>query len=91
MRNVSTWKRLLHRTVSNNANLVTVSFLCAESSKDCGADVERVYDESPGKMDEVWLALLDDRTEAIYDREVDALYKKVFTKRIRYLSYAKEI
>lgn len=58
MRNVSPWKRLLHRTVSNNANLVTVSFLCAESSKDCGADVERVYDESPGKMDEVWLACL---------------------------------
>lgn len=70
----------MHRTVSNNANLVTVSFLCAGSSKDCGADVERVYDESPGKMDEVWFALLDDRIEAIYDGEVGALYKRSLLK-----------
>lgn len=33
MRNVSTWKRLLHRTVSNNANLVTVSFFSKKVAK----------------------------------------------------------
>ena len=32
-------------------------------------------DENPNKIDEVWFVLFDDRTEAIYDMEVDALYK----------------
>lgn len=37
--------------------------------------VKKFMDENPGEIGEVWFVLYDDRTEAIYDMEVDALYK----------------
>lgn len=39
--------------------------------------VKKYMDENPGKIDEIWFVLFDDRTEAIYDSEVDKLYKNV--------------
>ena len=38
--------------------------------------VKKYMDENPGKIDEIWFVLFDDRTEAIYDQEVDKLYKE---------------
>ena len=38
--------------------------------------VKKYMDENPGAIDEVWFVLFDDRTEAIYDQEVDKLYKE---------------
>ena len=38
--------------------------------------VKKYMDENPGKIDEIWFVLFDDRTETIYDQEVDKLYKE---------------
>ena len=38
--------------------------------------VKKYMVENPRKIDEIWFVLFDDRTEAIYDQEVDKFYKE---------------
>lgn len=42
--------------------------------------VQKFLDENPGKVDEVWFVLFDQRTETIYDIEVDSLYRNISFK-----------
>lgn len=38
--------------------------------------VKKFFDENPGAIEQVWFVLFDDKTEAVYDMELDALYKE---------------